>query len=290
LYKKLFFVSLTICFLLLIPFSIASLSYSWGMGLEFMERNIDLFETIWRYSSSLILITLCLAFGYVFYKDGISRYRISEISGIIGIFTFMLSLIFLSIWPVFSWGILISGILCFYAASVPTINMIYEKMNINNWEKGTIAALISFILLYFISYKSNILINDIFSVDPKHFYFTKFIAGIIVVAPCIFVISFLSLVYNLYKMAKNDNNLFYFFTGFIASYCFLISSLAFNAGGSTIIRNFASVVDFNSNSICMNVDKSHGVIYLDNIYQLILIDKKENGIHSYEIIKCNIGI
>ncbi|MCS3432679.1 hypothetical protein [Klebsiella sp. BIGb0407] len=290
--KILFFIFLTIFLLDSILFFIASSSEHFGMGFDFLEQKITYFETIQRWSILFILTTFCFSFGHTIYHDGIFKYKVSEISGIFGIIAFMISFSFSVIWPVFSWGVLIAGALCFYAISVPVINIIYEKMNGNKWEKGTVTALISFMVLYFINYKSNIIINDIFAVDPKHFYFTKFIASVIIVAPYVFVISIISLLYNIYKISKNkdDGNLFYFFTGFLASCCFLISSIAFTVGGNNIIRNVASIVDFNSKSICVNVDKSHGVIYLDDKYQLILIDKKEKGIHRYEITKCNIGI
>jgi hypothetical protein len=73
----------------------------------------------------------------------------------------------------------------------------------------------------------------------------------------------------------------------IASMFLFIFSLAFVGGGGSIIKNVASSVDFNPNSICKDISKNDGIIYLDPVYNLIIVNgKNEEEKHTYTIKEC----
>ncbi len=223
-----------------------------------------------------------------FYNDGVFKYRTSEISGIIGVTLGFVSLSLMILLPFFSWLLLISGMLCLYSALTPFINEINKRMN--NWEKGSITAILAFLVLFYLNYKSNILINEVFFVDPKHFAFTRIISAFIVASPLLFLISIFTLVTIaiMLSLKKNriENNNFTLICSILAALTTFLFSFPLINNGKHIIENVASVVDFNSKSICLNVKGNAGVIYLDDRYNLILTDNVNNKMHNYKIEIC----
>ncbi|WP_039037672.1 hypothetical protein [Pseudoalteromonas sp. ECSMB14103] len=284
--NSIFYITLLFYFLGPVAFFVAQLSNSYGWDLTFLEKNISFYQTTQNYFLSIILGVLSLLFGYAFYKGGVLKYRVSDISGIFGILIALLSLCFIPFFPIFSWVFMFAGFLCLYSTLVPLVSKLYEKMKGNDWEKGAVTAFFAYIIWYFCSYESNILLSNIFAVDPKHFPYTQLIGGIVVLSPLIFFISFVSLCVFSWKLLtlkkSNEKSSFLFLNGMITSMFLFIFSLAFASGGTNIIKNVASVVDFNPNSFCEGVSDNEGVIYLDPTYNLILvtgIDKE--GEHSY---------
>lgn len=277
-----------------VAFFFAKISTDYNLGLTWLEEHLSLYEATQRYFLSTILGLGSLSFGIAFYRNGVFQYRLSEISGICGIIIALTSLCLVPFWSIFSWIFMLAGFLCLYSVLVPIVTFLYKKMEGNSWEKGAVTAFVSFLILYFVSYQSNILISNIFEVDPKHFPFTHVIAGIVVLAPFVFLLSLILLICFICvlmrtKEGKGERS-FLSLNGMIASMFLFIFSLAFVGGGSSIIKNVASVVDFNPSSICENAKKSLGVIYLDNRYELILINEKQQNKHIYELAKCEIGI
>lgn len=286
-----FYVVLFFYFLGPVAFFIAKLSTDYGWGLALLEENIFFYEATQRYFLSFFLALGSVVFGYAFYKDGILKYRLSDISGIVGIVIALLSLCFMPFFSAFSWIFMFAGFLCLYSVLVPLLSKIYEKMDGNNWERGAVTGLISFGILYFSSYESNILLSKIFAVDPKHFPYTQIIGCVVVLSPWVFVLSIFSLSYFIWKLMrvkKDDSKYsFLFLNGMVASMFLFIFSLVFVGGGTRIIENVAAKVDFNPSSICTGGSEYDGVIYLDPVYSLILIDEKnKKGAHTYTVKEC----
>lgn len=274
---------------------IAKTSLDYGFGFTFVEEYIGTFETIQTYFLSTIAGMGALLIFYAFYEDGISKYSLSNIAGIIGICATLLSLSVIRFAPVFVWVLLVSGILCLYSISVPIISSIYKKMDGNDWEKGAVTATLGFFLLYWLGYKSDIVINTIFLVDPKHFSYSKFIAGLVVLSPYIFAASFGFILYFSFKAftAKKGscNKSFFTLNGMFSSIVLFIFSFTLWGGGNVVIKNTASVVDFNPYSICSNITNKEGVIYLDPKYHLVLVNgKDEENHHTYTVTHCDAGI
>ena len=271
-------------------FFIAKISLDYDLNISWLKNNIKIYETIQNIFLGLVFFSGSITFGLAFWKDGAFKYNLSDISGIIGIVISLLSLSMMLIWSVFFWGFVLSGILCLYAACAPLLNAIYRKMEGNSWEKGTITAALSFFILFIISYKSNILLNNLFLVDPKHFPFTKIITGFVVASPVCFIISFISLLILSFKLMRLRNESgtysFWMLNGMLASMTVFTLSFTLSLGGDKLIKNVASTVDFNSKNICSNVEANIGVIYLDNKYDLILLDTMKAKEHYYSIQKC----
>ena len=289
--NTIFYTVLFFYFLGPVAFFIAKLSTEYGWGLALLEENLSFYEATQRYFLSFFLALGSIVFGCAFYKDGILKYRLSDISGIVGIVIALLSLCFIPFFSVFSWVFMFAGFLCLYSVLVPLVSKILEKMGGNNWEKGAVTGLVSFAILYFSSYESNILLSEIFSIDPKHLPYTQIIGGVVVLSPWVFVFSMFSLSYFIWKLLranKDDSKYsFLFLNGMIASMFLFIFSLAFVGGGNTIIENVAAKVDFNPSSICEGGSEYDGVIYLDPVYNLILIDEEdEKGAHTYTVKEC----
>lgn len=269
------------------------------MRIDWLENYIRYYDVFINVIHSIGMIILSLLIGFAFWQDKIFKYKLSEISGILGIILFLFSAGMLMFWPKFVWCFMFAGILCLYAVVVPLFNIIYDKLNGNNWEAGALFAILSFVFLYFTGYKSNIRLNKIFAVDPRHFPFSKTLAGIVEISPYIALISVVSLVCFLgtlknKKVSDNEisakNNagkyLFLSWNGSFASISLIIFCLALIKGGDVVIKNTAFALDFNTTSICQNVDKKAGVIYLDNKYELILVDLIVEKQHTYHVMKC----
>lgn len=289
--NAIFYIVLFFYFLGPVAFFIAKLSTDFGWGLVWLEENLSFYEATQRYFLSFFLALGSIGFSYAFYKDGVLKYRLSDISGIIGIVVALLSLCFIPFFSIFSWIFMFAGFLCLYSVLVPLISKIYAKMSGNNWEKGAVTGLISFVIFYFASYESNILLSQIFAVDPKHLPYTQLIGSVVVLSPWLFVLSIFSLSYFIWKLlrsTKDDSKYsFLFLNGMIASMFLFIFSLVFVGGGTKIIENVASIADFNPNSICENSSGYEGVIYLDPVYNLILVEKEdEKGAREYIPKEC----
>lgn len=280
---------------------------SLGVSNPWFESYNHYYNIAVNISASFVMVVSGGLIGWAFWDDEIIKYRVSEICGIIGIILFLLSAGLLIIWPVFVWFFMIAALLCSYSLIAYVYNMINDRIRVNNWEKAVISAFFSFVFLYFIGYKSNIRINKIFAVDPKHFPFTKTLAGIVEFAPYMAITSLLMFFCFLYavrpKKKRNseisqvsfdqepgdDNsgkNLFFIYNGMFASFGMFIFSLSLINAGDIFIKNAASVLDFNSKSICRNVGERTGVIYLDNKYELILVDQRVEKQHIYKVQKC----
>jgi hypothetical protein len=281
-------------FLILTIISLALTLYGLSNYLDFTVTwqyvNISEEKTI-GFLELVLFGAFSLYLGTAFHSDGILKYKTSEICGIIGIISGCTSLSVMILFPSFSWALLISGILCLYAALAPIINEINKRMN--SWEKGTISATLAFFILYYLNYQSNILINGVFSVDPKHFPFTRIVSAFIVASPLLFLISFITLIiiFIMLFMKSNSNKKNTFFllcAAFAALTTFLFSTPLIN-NGKNIIKSAASIVDFNSKSICINVKNNVGVIFLNDRYDLILTDNVNNKKHSYEVKTCQLS-
>lgn len=283
------FLALYLCGPLL--YFIAKISSDYSLGIGWLEHNIKSYKTIQDVFLTLVFGVGSIVFSLAFYKDGIFKYQLSDISGVIGIVLSLLSLCLMLFWSIFIWLFAFSGVLCLYASLVPLINEIYKKMDGNNWEKSAVTAVLSLVVLFFINFKSNILLNDIFSVDPKHFPYTKMIAGLVVVSPYLFLISFFSLLFLVFKLItfKKDggSHSFIVLNGMLASVMVFAFSFILEVGGDVAIKNAASTLDFNSKSICLNVSEGTGVIFMDDKYDLILLDKKKKSEHIYQLARCN---
>ncbi len=287
------------CVLTGVIFAIKMTLPFFGIKIPWFESYSHYHEVIVNTLASIVMIILSLFVGFAFWQDKIFQYRLSEISGILGIILFLFSAGMLIFWQVFVWCFLLAGILCLYSVVVPLFNKIYDKLKGNNWEAGALFAIFSFILLYFTGYKSNIRLNRIFAVDSRHFTYSKALASVVELSPYIAVISLISLVCFLgaLRNKKNSNNktpennnagkiLFLSWNGSFASISLFIFSLALIRSGDIVIKNTAFALDFNARSICQNVDKKAGVLYLDNKYELILVDRVVEKQHSYQVMKC----
>lgn len=288
-----FYVLFFIYFIGAVAAFLAQTSHTYGWGFVWLESNVSIFSTIQISFSSVILGIGGIFLGWAFLNDGILKYKLSEISGMIGVVIALLSFGLMLFWPVFTWLMFLAGTLCLYAVVSPAANAIYKNIKCSRWEAGGLTALFSFLFLFFTGWLSNVIINDVFEVDPKHFPLTKVVAVVVVLSPLLFVISSFALLFFIYKLIKGKDegsfNLFLSFNGVIAFISVFIFSFTMSLGGKTVIRNAASLLDFNAKSICSNVSEGEGVIYLDNKYELVLVDKEEGTKHIYNIIKCNNG-
>jgi len=293
---------------LILFISLAIVIFSAEWFLDFAGVKIPWFITLSNYyyiaikvGVMLLTVRLGVLMGWVFWQNKIFKYRLSEIAGIIGIIVFIISMGLLLFFPIFIWFFLLAGLLCLYAVIVPVFNVIYERMGGNKWEAGAVFAVVSFALLYYMGYKSNIRLNEIFAVDPKHFPFTKTIASIVQVAPAGIAISLIAML-SFYLASNKKRNiadhdveksdagrqLFLSFNGIFASLILLVLSIALTANGDAIIKNSAATMDFNARSVCQNVEAASGVIYLDNKYELILIDQMVKEQHRYTVSTCTL--
>lgn len=295
-------------------YTVAAVIFGIGIILSFLGVSNPWFESYNRYytvtvniSATLVMLVMGALIGWAFWDEQIFKYGISEICGIIGIILFLLSAGLLMIWPVFFWLFMVAGLLCLYSVIAYVFNIIYDKVRVSNWDKLVIPAVFSFGFVYLIGYKSNIRINKVFAVDPKHFPFTKTLAGIVEISPYITVMSLILFAYFLFilyykkksniensglnsgeKLGENNSGktLFLIYNSGAASFVIFIFSVALMHSGDGFIKNAASVLDFNSKSICRNVDKQSSVIYLDNKYDLILVDQIVEKQHVYKVQKC----
>ncbi|PKH25317.1 hypothetical protein CIG19_05635 [Enterobacterales bacterium CwR94] len=266
-----------------------------GLHIQWLEKHTHIFALIQTILLISVFIIFTLLFSVAFFKDGIFKYTFSEISGIAGIagiVLFLLSSSLMVFFPFFSWLAILGGLFCLYTVFVPLITLIHKKMDGNNWEKAAVGAILSFVFLYYTGYKSNILINDIFSVDAHHFLFTKIIAIATIISPALTIISLFPLFHysNLFRKRESEkSDSFFVLNSFLASFCLMVFSILMLSNGKDLVKNVASTVDFNARSICSNVSNGEGVIYLDDRYELILVDKIDNNQHQYEIRKCEIS-
>lgn len=290
-----FIIFILVCFFIAGPLSyfITDLSLSYNLGFTWLEDHRHLLFNIHRGYLLVTFLSGCLLFSAGFIADGILKYKPSEISGILGILLSFLTLGLLLFFPDMIWLLMLASILNLYSFSTPIVNLIIERATGNRWEKIIILSITSFVFVFYTGYESNILINELFAVDARHFTFTKIIAIAIIVSPYLLVASIILFICNLYKILDerpdNSSNLFLSINGFLASFCLVIFSTIFVFHGRSVIKNVASTVDFNARSICSNVNNGEGVIYLDDRYELILVDKIDNNQHQYEIRKCEIS-
>lgn len=270
---------------------LADISLTSGWGLPWLDDNIGFFKTVKIYYVSFILIAGGLVYLCAFLDDDIKKYRLPWIAGIIGIIISLISYSLSLLWPVFIWGALISGVLCFYAALTPIIDGFNKKVGSNVWEKSVAMAFVSFLFIYYTGYQSNILINNTFMVDARHFPYTRIVASIVILSPYAFFFSAALLCFACYKMIRGNidgQQHFLVVNGFMASISLFIFSGSIVTNGPQLIKNVASVVDFNANSICANVNREFGVIYLDERYEKVLIDEGVKNSHVYKIMQCDI--
>ena len=130
-----------------------------------------------------------------FWLDGIAKYEISIIAGVLGITISLLSFAIDPFYPNIIWGLLVAGIFCLYSYIAPVVTQFYNNMGNNNWEKNAITAIISFTLIYLLSFNADILLSNIFLVDPKHFFHSRLIAIIFILAPFALIISTFGMIY-----------------------------------------------------------------------------------------------
>ncbi|POP42816.1 hypothetical protein CHU32_10550 [Superficieibacter electus] len=298
----------------LLFYLVAAVIFGVGIILSLLGVSNPWFESYNHYytiavntGASLVMVVVGGLIGWAFWDDEIIKYRVSEVCGIIGIILFLLSAGLLMIWPVFVWFFMIAGLLCSYSVIAYVFNMINDRIRVSNWERAVIGAVFTFVFLYFIGYKSNVRINKVFAVDPKHFPFTKTLAGIVELSPYMAIASLLMLFCFLFALRpkKESNsevpqvslnqepgennsgkNLFFIYNGVFASIGMFVFSLALIHAGDAFIKNAASVLDFNSESICRNISEKTGIIYLDNKYELILVDQPVEKQHIYKVQKC----
>lgn len=262
--------------------------------------------------ASGILIFFLVALIFAFFSLNLKKYRLSYISGIFGAIAFPAGVVLTLYFPFGLWVVLIAGALCLYSLATPVITGIIDRMGGNAWEVAAVTGLLSFVLAYWVGYQADIMLNQIFGVDPRHFTYSRYVAGFVVISPYICIASFFSLIFYLFSFCSKGNKgleedsssnvgkkksisdgakNFMYMTGFFSSYVVFSFSIVFWEHGEIALKKIANVVDFNPVSICSNIENNFDVVYLDKIYNLVLVSRKNSdGEYLYNVAKCDIKI
>lgn len=241
-----------------------------------------------------ILTCIAVFVGFVawvcaFAFDGITKYKLHDIAGIIGSAMFMIAFIGIVVGVNLSSLFILGGFFCFYCVLIPLITAFSGKFSNDKWEPALLWTIIASISIYGMSTLSNVIINEIFGIEAKFFSQTKPIAMLLVATPLTALISFMCLLLSILPLIrKNEKVSFYSINGFFASYAILMLSLAYGGNISGVLERTATFADFNSNHPCTLSDEIKGVIFLDPNFKNVLVynptlDKK------YFIQPCNIG-
>jgi hypothetical protein len=140
-----------------------------------------------------------------------------------------------------------------------------------------------FLFMYYLNFKANIYLSNLFYVDPKHFSNTLIVVMGIISLPllqlgfsCLLLISAVRLIF-----AKSNSESLKIFSWLIALLFAVIISSTITASpqlSKKIVMSIANTVDFNPSHICKNAfktvasDKNNvGVIYLNPLYNEVLV-------------------
>ncbi|EJE4188983.1 MULTISPECIES: hypothetical protein [Vibrionaceae] len=271
-----------------------SIENEWQLSL--FEDHAGIIRTVKDVFLSLLAFCLALFMLLSFWVDGISKHRLSDVFGIIGLTISLLCLAAIKLWPTAVWLLLVSAFLSAFCFIRPCVDYVKENVKASEWEKGVLIAIAMYFFIYWVGYNANIKLSLMFGVDPKHFDYTKPLAGVVFLAPYL-VIAFFCLVvllgFRLFLKKNDGANTeleFYELNGLFASVSLLIFSFAFTLGSDSLLERFASVVDFNPSNVCRGLSKEvDGVIYLDPGYSLVLVynSAAKSKDSKYVVTSCN---
>lgn len=232
----------------------------------------ELLEGFQSVFTLVVVIFALVLWVCAFSKDGVAKYNIHDIAGIIGIGMFLAAFAGVIFGLSLSYLFVIGGFFCVYCVLVPLVKLFTEKFSNNKWEPALVWAVLASISLYVMSTFSDIIINEIFGVDAKFFSQTKPIAMLLVATPVTALISFVCLLISIIPIFRKSGKVdFYWLNGFVASYAVLVSSLAYGGNISAVLEKTATFADFNSNHPCKLDETVKGVVFLDPTFQNVLV-------------------
>lgn len=220
--------------------------------------------------STTVFIGLLIWVG-MFIFNGITKYKLHDIAGIIGSAMFMVAFIGIimgtNLVPLF----ILSGFFCLYCSLIPLITIFLGKFSNSRWEPALLWTIMASISIYVTSTLSNVILNETFGIDAKFFSQTKPVAMLLLATPLTASVSFSCLLFSTFPLIfKNKKISFYSINGFFSSYVILILSLAYGGNISGVLEKTAALVDFNSNHPCILSNNIEGVIFLDPTFKYVL--------------------
>jgi len=240
--------------------------------IELTDEYVELYKTFKKIFTSIAVFVGLIVWVVAFIFDGITKYRLHDIAGIIGSTMFMVSLIGMAMGFNLSFLFILGGFFCLYCVLIPLITIFSGKLSNNKWEPALLWVIIASISIYGMNTFSNIIINEIFGIDAKFLSQTKPIAMLLVATPLTALISFVCLLLSIFPLIiKNEKFDFYSVNGFFASYAILILSLAYGGNISATLEKTATFTDFNSNHPCTLSDDAKGVVFLDPTFKNVLV-------------------
>lgn len=253
------------------------------------ESTVKFLENI-QFVFTLIAVVFAIAVWVCgFTNDGVVKYNIHDIAGIIGVGMFLVAFAGMILGFSLSYLFVIGGFFCVYCVLVPLVKLFTEKFSDNKWEPAVIWTILASISIYVMSMFSDIIINETFGVDAKFFGHTKPITMLLVATPVTALISFICLFISIIPFFRQKGEFnFYRVNGFVASYAVLVTSLAYGGNISAVLEKTAAFADFNSNHPC-KVDKTiKGVIFLDPTFQNVLVYEPGDE-EKYKVKACSLN-
>lgn len=261
--------------------------------LQISDDSLLTLKSINIYISSFTFLTFFIIWSTALIIEGILKYKIHEIAGLIGIGLALLCLAGIPFHPIFVYTFIVSGFLCLYSSFVQIMDSILPKFNNREWEPTLLFGAIFSIVLYFTNAFGSILLNEIFSIDASYFPKTIIFAMLLVGSLFSLVATYIYIIYfslSLIKKASNSNPGVTFFqlTQFITAITLLIFSFSIVSSPSAFLERVATSFDFNSHYFC-NFDKPvDGVITLDPAHTTVLTYRKKDE-KKYNIERCILG-
>ncbi|WEM43502.1 hypothetical protein PTW35_06840 [Photobacterium sp. DA100] len=280
------FLTATIFILLTVFFNFFNLS----------EETLKNLHSIGTYVYSFFVFVLFIVWSTAIVIDKISKYKIHEIAGFIGIGLSLLCLAAMPFSPFFTYAFISASFLCLYSSIIPIINSTLPKFSNKNWEPAFLFSVILSIFLYFANVIGSAVINAIFAIDASYFPKTIVFAMLLLGALLSLIVSFICIVYIFIRiLMKNDDKNkkpgfdFFHSTMFMAAFSLFIFSDAIINNPIGFIEKVATNYDFNSYHFCKFDDEVKGVITLDPAHTTVLTYRTKDEKNLYKIEKCILG-
>jgi len=284
--------------ILIIPPSIGFLHDILKINFEFLELKspvlfFELVKEVGVHQFGFLCIIIFIFLVHSIYKATKNKkYKMHAFSGMLGLSLSFLSISLLCFFQKSSLFFLFifSGFSCAYCVSVPIYMWCFNRFKEKGWEPVFITVVFGSIITYFLNGYSEIIINEVYTVDAKYFFYTKPIVMFLLLTPLISFSSlsaFCLILWKEFRSKKNNSKTFYNLNKMMACYVLISTSLVFMNNPIKILELTSSTFDFGSVSPCYFKDSYNGYIVLDPAHTKVLTYSKGNP-SPYTVRECKL--